>query len=110
MCAERLSYKELKQIAFKIFDAGEIFYFILNRNVSILKLIKVSKVEMAFILDIQYSIFLLNSEEEYLLNKVIKANDSILSLTSIKDIKTKNKLILWEDLSENLKKTIIGNR
>ena len=52
MCAERLSYKELKQIAFKIFDAGEIFYFILNRNVSKLKLKKVSKVEMTFILDI----------------------------------------------------------
>ena len=78
MCAERLSYKELKQIASIIFDAGEIFYFILNRNVSILKLKKVSKVEMTFILDIQYSLFLLNSEEEYLLNKVIKANDSMI--------------------------------
>ena len=111
LCAERLSYMELKpgQVVFKIGDAGDRFYFILSGNVSILKLKEIPKVDMTYIQYIQYCVFLLNSDEEYLLNEVIKANDSILSLTSIEDIKTINKIIFMRRLSENVNKTILNN-
>ena len=111
MCAEKLNYIELNSgdIVFKIGDAGDRFYFILSGNVSILKLKEIPHVEMTYIQYIKYCIFLLNSNEEYLLNEVIKANHSVLNLSSQEDIKTINKIIFMRKLAENINKTILNN-
>ena len=111
LCAERLNYIELKpgEIVFKIGDTGDNFYFILSGNISILKLMEIPNIQMTFIQYIQYCVFLLNNNEEYLLNEVIKANHSILNLSSIEDIKTINKIIFMRKLAENINKTILNN-
>ena len=111
ICAERLSYVELQpgEIVFKIGDAGDRFYFILSGNISILKLKEIPKIEMTYIQYIKYCLFLLSLNEEYLLNEVIKANDSILNLSSIEDIKTINKIIFMRQLTDSVNKTILNN-
>ena len=111
ICAERLSYLELQpgEIVFKIGDAGDRFYFILSGYISILKLKEIPKIEMTYIQYIKYCLFLLSLNEEYLLNEVIKANDSILNLSSIEDIKTINKIIFMRQLSDSVNKTILNN-
>ena len=111
ICAERLTFEELQpgEIVFKIGDAGDRFYFILRGNISILKLKEIPKVTMTYIQYIKYCLFLLNSNEEYLLNEVIKANDSVLNLSSIEDIKIINKIIFMRQLTENINKTILNN-
>ena len=111
ICAERLSFLELQpgEIVFKIGDIGDRFYFILSGNISILKLKEIPKVEMTYIQYIKYCLFLLSSNEEYLLNEVIKANESILNLSSIEDIKTINKIIFMRQLTDNVNKIILNN-
>jgi len=111
MCAEKLNYIELNSgdIVFKIGDVGDRFYFILSGNISILKLKEIPHVEMTYIQYIKYCIFLLNSNEEYLLNEVIKANHSMLNLSSQEDIKTIYKIIFMRKLAENINKTILNN-
>ena len=111
ICAERLSFIELQpgEIVFKIGDAGDRFYFILSGNISILKLKEIPKIEMTYIQYIKYCLFLLSLNEEYILNEVIKANDSILNLSSIEDIKTINKIIFMRQLTDSVNKTILNN-
>ena len=111
ICAEKLNYIEMKQgeIVFKIGDSGDKFYFILSGNVSILKLKELQGVEMTYIQYIKYCIFLLNLNEEYILNEVIKINDSVLNISSIEDIKSINKLIFMRKLTEKINKSILNN-
>ena len=111
LCAQKLNYIELSpgDIVFKIGEAGDKFYFILSGNVSILKLKEIQNIKMTYIQYIRYCIFLLTSNEDFLLNEVIKANESVLNLSSQEDIKTINKIIFMRRLSENINKTILNN-
>ena len=111
LCAERLGYIEATpgEIIFKIGEAGDRFYFILSGNISILKLKEIPNIEMTYIQYIQYCLFLINSKEDYLLNEVIKANDSVLSLSSVEDIKTINKIIFMRELNQSVNRNIINN-
>ena len=112
ICAEKLNYKEFHpgEIVFKIGEPGDKFYFILNGNVSILKLKELPNIEMTYIQYIHYCMFLYNSKEEYILNEVIKANHSILNLSSIEDIKSINKIIFMRALTDNINKNILNNK
>ena len=111
ICAEKLNYKEFHpgEIVFKIGEPGDKFYFILNGNVSILKLKELLDIEMTYIQYINYCMFLYNSKEEYILNEVIKANHSVLNLTSIEDIKSIYKIIFMKTLTDNINKNILNN-
>ena len=112
LCAERLHYIVAKEgeIIFKIGDTGDRFYFIMSGNISILKLKEIPNMEMTYIQYIKYCLFLINSNEEYLLNEVIKANDAVLSLGSIEDIKMINKIIFMKELSQSVNRTITNNK
>ena len=111
ICAEKLNYMELKQgeIVFKIGDSGDRFYFILNGYVSILKTKELHGIEMTYIQYIKYCVYLLNLNEEYLLNEVIKSNHAVLNLSSIEDIKTINKIIFMRQLTDRINKSILNN-
>ena len=111
ICSEKLTYIELQpgEVIFKIGEPGDKFYFILNGNVSILKLKELSDIFMTYIQYINYCMFLINSKEEYILNEVIKANDKLLNISSIEDIKTINKIIFMRQITEKINKYILNN-
>ena len=111
-CAEKLKFEEYERgdIIFKIGDSGENFYFILSGNVSVLKLKEIPDIQMTYMEYIRYCIYLLNQGEEYLLNEVLKANEAILSVSSIEDIKTINKIIFMKILNQDISKKITNNK
>ena len=111
-CAEKLKYEEYEtgEIIFKIGDAGDNFYFILSGNVSVLKLKEIPNIQMTYMEYIKYCIFLLNQNEEYLLNEVLKANESVLNVDSIEDIKLINKIVFLKKLNQDINKKITNNK
>ena len=111
-CAEKFKFEEYEsgEIIFKIGDPGENFYFILGGNVSVLKLKEIPNIQMTYMEYIRYCIYLLNQGEEYLLNEVLKANEAILSVSSIEDIKTINKIVFMKKLNQDISKKITNNK
>ena len=111
-CAEKLNYEsyETGEIIFKIGDSGENFYFILSGNVSVLKLKEIPNIQMTYIEYIRYCIYLLNQGEEYILNEVLRANEEVLNVTSIEDIKLINKIVFMKKLNQDINKTVVNNK
>ena len=111
-CAEKLHFEEYErgEIIFKIGDSGENFYFILSGQVSVLKLKEIPNIEMTYMEYIRYCIYLLNQGEEYLLDEVLKANDSVLNVSSIEDMKLINKIVFMKKLNQDLNKKINNNK
>ena len=101
---------ERGEIIFKIGDSGENFYFILSGQVSVLKLKEIPNIEMTYMEYIRYCIYLLNQGEEYLLDEVLKANDSVLNVSSIEDMKLINKIVFMKKLNQDLNKKINNNK
>ena len=111
-CAEKLHFEEYDQgeIIFKIGDSGENFYFILSGHVSVLKFKEIPNIEMTYMEYIRYCIYLLNQGEENLLNEVLKANEEILNVSSIEDIKLINKIVFMKRLNQDINKKINNNK
>ena len=111
-CAEKLNFEvyETGEIIFKIGDSGENFYFILSGNVSVLKLKEIPNIQMNYMEYVNYCIYLLNQGEEYLLNEVIKANEEVLNVSSIEDIKLINKIVFMKRLNQDINKKITNNK
>ena len=111
-CAEKLHFDEYDkgEIIFKIGDSGENFYFILSGNVSVLKLKEIPNIEMTYMEYIRYCIYLLNQGEEYLLDEVLRANESVLNVSSIEDIKLINKIVFMKRLIQDINKKISNNK
>ena len=112
ICAEKLKFEEYDrgEVIFKIGDSGENFYFILGGNVSVLKLKEIPNIQMNYLEYIKYCMYLVNQSEEYLLNEVLKANEEILSVSSVDDIKTINKIVFMRKLNQDISKTITTNK
>ena len=111
-CAEKLHYEiyETGEIIFKIGDTGENFYFILSGNVSVLKLKQIPNIQMTYMEYIRYCIYLLNQGEEYLLSEVLKANENVLNVSSIEDMKLINKIVFMKRLYQDINKKIVNNK
>ena len=111
-CAEKLHFEEYEkgEIIFKIGDSGENFYFILSGQVSVLKLKEIPNIEMTYMEYIRYCIYLLNQGEEYLLDQVLKANNSVLDVSSIEDMKLINKIVFMKKLNQDLNKKVNNNK
>ena len=112
ICAERLTFIGLNpgDIVFKIGDIGDRFYFILSGSVSILKPKELPEIYMTFIQYLRYCMFLIKQNEDYLLSEVIKANDSLLSVTSTEDVKTIYKIVFMRNLTEFIGTKITNNK
>ena len=112
LCAEKFNYEQYEkgEIIFKIGDSGENFYFILSGNVSVLKLKEIKNIQMNYKEYLGYCIYLLNEGEEYLLNEVLKANESVLNVSSIEDIKLINKIVFLKNLNQIINKKITNNK
>ena len=112
LCAEKLKYDmyETGEIIFKIGDPGENFYLILSGNVSVLKLKELSNVQMNYMEYIKYCIYLINRGEEYLLSEVLKANENVLNVSAVEDIKLINKVVFIKRLYQDITKKITNNK
>ena len=111
LCAEKLNYVSLQkgEILFKIGDIGDRFYIILSGKITILKL-KELKIRMTYLEYLRYCMFLINNNEEYILNEVIKCNYKILPLTSEEEVRKIVTIIFKKQLKEHINlQMIISN-
>ena len=110
MCADKLSYISLKkgEILFRIGDAGDKFYIILSGCVNILKLTTKQKL-MTYVEYLQYCIFLLEHNENFIFNQVITNNYKIFPLSNSEDAYTVYKIYFMKLLSQQINRKNITN-
>ena len=107
-CAKKFAFTKFKkgEIIFRIGDDGDKFYYILKGKTNILKIREMPNILMSIIEYINYCIFLIKQEENYLLQEVIRINYKVLRVTSEEEIialfRIKFKLSLMSEINQNL--------
>ena len=111
LLAQKFTYEKFKknQIIFKIGDPGDRFYFILKGKVSILKLKELPNIYMKPTEYLNYLVFLINNNEEYLFNEMLEKNNTILPVTNEHEVLSLYKILFKNTLKENISKKLINN-
>ena len=97
---------EENKILHRIGDMDQKLYYILSGRIQLLKLQEIY-VKMSYEEYVKYCIFLLNKNENYILNEVMSANNKILPFKSSEEIQTVYLVYFCNLLSLKIKKHII---
>ena len=108
-CAKKFTYVLVKrgENVFRIGDIGDKFYYILKGKVNILKIKEIPNIYMSIIEYLNYCIFLLKQEENYLLQEVILRNYNILQITTPEEIYSLYKIAFKKSLQDNINQHLI---
>ena len=108
-CAKKFSYILVKRgdNVFRIGDIGDKFYYILKGKVNIFKVKEIPNIYMSIIEYLNYCIFLIKSEENYLFQEVIQRNYNILQITSIEEVYSLYKIVFKKSLQDNINQHLI---
>ena len=97
---------EENNILHRIGDLDQKLYYILSGRIQLLKLQEIY-VKMTYEEYLKYCIFLLNQNENYILNEVMLSNNKILPFKSIEEIQSVYLVNFCNLISEKIKKHII---
>lgn len=111
LCAKKFIYtlSNRGEIVFKIGDIGDKFYFILKGKVNILKIKEIQNIYMSTIEYLNYCIFLIKSNENYLFQEVIQKNYNILQISSAEEVLSIYKLAFKKSVYDKVDQHIIYN-
>jgi CRP-like cAMP-binding protein len=108
-CAKKFSYILVKkgETVFKIGDTGDKFFYILKGKVNILKIREIPNLYMSIMEYINYCLFLINNEENFLFQEVIQKNYNILQVSNPEEIKSLYKITFKKFLHDNINQHLI---
>ena len=103
-CAKKFTYILIKkgENVFRIGDIGDKFYYILKGKVNILKIKEIPNLYMSIMEYLNYCLFLLKAEENYLFQEVIQRNYHILQVTNAEEIISLYKIAFKKSLQDNI--------
>ena len=109
LCAKKFIYtlSNRGEIVFKIGDVGDKFYFILKGKVNILKIKEIQNIYMSTMEYLNYCIFLIKSNENYLFQEVIQKNYNILQITSAEEVLSLYKIAFKKSVYDKVSQHII---
>ena len=108
-CAKKFAYVLIKrgENVFKIGDIGDKFYYILKGKVNILKIREIPNLYMSINEYLNYCLFLIKMEENYLFQEVIHRNYHILQVSNAEEVLSLYKITFKKSLQENINKHLI---
>ena len=108
-CAKKFVYILVKrgENVFKIGDLGDKFYYILKGKVNILKIREIPNLYMSINEYLNYCLFLIKTEENYLFQEVIHRNYHILQVSNADEVISLYKITFKKSLQENISKHLI---
>ena len=108
-CAKKFTYVLIKkgENVFRIGDIGDKFYYILKGKVNILKIKEIPNLYMSIMEYLNYCLFLLKAEENYLFQEVIQRNYHILQVTNAEEVLSLYKISFKRSLQENILQHLI---
>jgi hypothetical protein len=108
-CAKKFSYVLVKkgENVFKIGDIGDKFYYILKGKVNILKIKEIPNLYMTIMEYLNYCLFLIKREENYLFQELIQKNYNVLQVTSAEEIISLYKIVFKKSLYDNINQHLI---
>ena len=109
LCAKKFIYtlSNRGEIVFKIGDVGDKFYFILKGKANILKIKEIQNIYMSTMEYLNYCIFLIKSNENYLFQEVIQKNYNILQITSAEEVLSLYKIAFKKSVYDKVSQHII---
>ena len=109
LCAKKFIYtlSNRGEIVFKIGDVGDKFYFILKGKANILKIKEIQNIYMSTMEYLNYCIFLIKSNENYLFQEVIQKNYNILQITSAEEVLSLYKIAFKKSVYDKVNQHII---
>jgi len=109
LCAKKFMYtlSSRGEIVFKIGDVGDKFYFILKGKANILKIKEIQNIYMSTMEYLNYCIFLIKSNENYLFQKVIQKNYNILQINNEEEALSLYKLSFKKSVYDKVNQHII---
>ena len=108
-CAKKFSYVLVKkgENVFKIGDIGDKFYYILKGKVNILKIREIPNLYMTIMEYLNYCLFLIKGEENYLFQELIQKNYNVLQVTSAEEVISLYKIVFKKSLYDNINQHLI---
>ena len=108
-CAKKFSYVLVKkgENVFKIGDIGDKFYYILKGKVNILKIKEIPNLYMTIMEYLNYCLFLIKGEENYLFQELIQKNYNVLQVTSAEEVISLYKIVFKKSLYDNINQHLI---
>ena len=108
-CAKKFTYILIKkgENVFRIGDVGDKFYYILKGKVNILKIKEIPNLYMSITEYLNYCLFLLKAEENYLFQEVIQRNYHILQVTNAEEVETLYKIAFKKSIQDNVHQHLI---
>ena len=102
-CAKKFTYILVKkgEKVFRIGDIGDKFFYILKGKVNILKIREIPNLYMTIIEYLNYCLFLIKSEENYLFQEVIQRNYHILQISNAEEILSLYKIAFKKSIQDN---------
>ena len=111
LCAKKFTYMLVKRgdNIFKMGETGDKFYFILKGKVNILKLKEIPNLYMSIMEYLQYCVFLIENNENYLFQEVIRKNYDILQVTNAEEVLSLYIISFKKSLYNNIEQHLIYN-
>ena len=108
-CAKKFPYILVKkgETVFKIGETGDKFFYILKGKVNILKIREIPNLYMSIMEYINYCLFLIKSEENFLFQEVIQRNYNVLQVSNPEEVLTLYKITFKKLLHENINQHLI---
>ena len=108
-CAKKFAYILVKKgdTVFKIGDIGDKFFYILKGKVNILKIKEIPNLYMSIMEYLNYCLFLIKNEENYLFQEVIQRNYHVLQVSNPEEIISLYKISFKKSLHDNVNQHLI---